>query len=131
MKSKRRRIYINKRIVDVSNLVDAIENNMISIVSVENETKISIDITETNQFIPEKFIESIQFLNKTIFKDLIDFYYEFTRENNVFIECGIKNIYMEEYYRVKCVINDDISINDIDKKFRETIFDIMDKKLEV
>ena len=131
MKSKRRRIYINKRIVDVSNLVDAIENNMISIVSVENETKISIDITETNQVIPEKFIESIQFLNKTIFKDLIDFYYEFTRENNVFIECGIKNIYMEEYYRVKCVINDDISINDIDKKFRETIFDRMDKKLAV
>lgn len=55
---------MKKRILDISNLVEAIENKMISIVSVENKTKISIDITETNQITPEKFSESIQFLNK-------------------------------------------------------------------
>lgn len=122
---------MSRRILDVSNLVEAIENNMISIDSVENKTKISSDITETSQITPEKFIESIQFLNKTIFKDAIDFYYEFTGRNSVFIECGMKNIYMEEYYRVECVISDDISIDDVNKKFRETIFDRMDKKLTV
>ncbi len=85
---------MRKRILDVSNLVEAIENKMVSIFSVENETKFSADITETSQITPEKFIESIQFLNKTIFKDAIDFYYEFTRKNNVLIECGMKNIYI-------------------------------------
>ena len=54
---------MSKQIVDISNLVDAIENNMISVVSVENKTKISIDITETNQITPEKFTESIKLLN--------------------------------------------------------------------
>ena len=50
---------MSRRILDVSNLVEAIENNMISIVSVENKTKISVDITETNQITPEKFAESV------------------------------------------------------------------------
>lgn len=120
---------MNRRILDVSNLVEAIENKMILISSVENETKFSADITETSQITPEKFIESIQFLNKTIFKDAIDFYYEFTRKNNVLIECGMKNMYMEEFYRVECFVCDGISIDDVNKKFRETIFDRMDKKL--
>ena len=73
---------MSKQIVDISNLVDAIENNMISVVSVENKTKISIDITETNQITPEKFTESIKLLNKTLFKDAIYFFYEFTGKNN-------------------------------------------------
>lgn len=120
---------MSKRIVDVSNLVEVIENNMISIISVENTTKISADITETSRIMPEKFIESIQFLNKTIFKDAIDFHYEFTGKNNILIECRMENIYMEEYYRVECSVCNGVSIDDVNKKFRETIFDRMDQKL--
>lgn len=107
---------MSRRILDVSNLVKLIENKMISVDSVECKTKFSADITETSQITPEKFIESIQFLNKTIFKDAIDFYYEFTRKNNVFIECGMKNIYMEEYYRVECSVCDGVSTKEVDKK---------------
>ncbi len=114
-----------------ANLVEAIENKMISISSVENETKFSGDITETDQIIPEKFIESIQFLNKTIFKDAIDFYYEFTGANSILIECGMKNQFMEEYYRVECSVCDGISAKEVDKKLRETVFDRMDKKIAV
>lgn len=122
---------MRRQITDVSNLVEAIENNMISIVSVKNKTKISSDITETNLITSEKFIESVRFLNKIIFKDAIDFFYEFTDTNSILIECGMKNIYTEEDYRVECVISDDFSIDDVNKKFRETIFDRMDKKLAV
>lgn len=122
---------MSRRILDVSNLVEAIENGMISVVGVENKTKISIDIIETDQVTPEKFIESIQFLNKTIFKDAIDFFYEFTGKNNILIECGMKNIYMEEYYRVECITCDRIPIDDVDKKFKETIFSRMNKKFAV
>ena len=122
---------MSRRILDVSNLVDAIENNMISVVSVENKTKFSADITEISQITPNKFTESIQFMNETIFKDAIDFFYEFTDTNNILIECGMKNIYMEEYYRVKCSVCDGVSAKEVDKKLRETIFDRVDKKLAV
>lgn len=122
---------MSRRILLLSDLINVIENKMISIDSVECNTKFSADITETNQITPEKFIESIQFLNETIFKDAIDFFYEFTGTNSILIECGMKNIYMEEYYRVECVICDGISIDDVDKKFRETIFDRMNKKVAV
>ena len=114
-----------------ANLVEAIENKMISIDSVECNTKFSADITETSQITPEKFIESIQFLNETIFKDAIDFYYEFTGANSILIECGMKNQFMEEYYRVECSVCDGISAKEVDKKLRETVFDRMDKKIAV
>lgn len=120
---------MGKKILLLSDLIEAVEKKMVSIVSVENKTKVSTDITETNQIAPEKFIESIQFLNKTIFKDGIDFFYELTGTKNILIECKMKNIYVEEYYRVKCVISDGVSVDDVKKKFRETIFDRMDKKL--
>ena len=55
---------MSRRILDVSNLVEAIENKMISIDSVDCNTKFSADITETDQITPEKFTESIQLLNK-------------------------------------------------------------------
>lgn len=122
---------MSRRILLLSDLIDVIENKMISIDSVECNTKFSADITETNQITPEKFIESIQFLNKSIFKDAIDFFYEFTSTNSILIECGMKNPYLEEYYRVECVISDGISVDDVDKKFRETILDRVDKKLAV
>lgn len=120
---------MKKRITRLSNLLELIENGSISIVNVKNTTKASRDITETNQITPEKFKESIQFLNETIFKDAIDFFYEFTGKNSVFIECGMKNIYMEEYYRVKCSVCDGVTIEKVSKKLRETIFDKRDKKI--
>lgn len=122
---------MSRRITDVSNLVEVVENKMISVDSVECKTKFSADMTETNQITPNKFIESIQFMNETIFKDAIDFFYEFTDTNNILIECGMKNIYMEEYYRVKCSVCDGVSAKEVDKKLRETIFDRADKKLAV
>ena len=110
---------MSRRILLLSDLIEVIENKMISIDSVESNVKFSADITETDQITPEKFTESIQLLNKSIFKDAIDLFYEFTGENNILIECGMKNMFMEEYYRVKCSICDGISIEDVDKKFRE------------
>ena len=122
---------MNKRILDISNLVEAIENKMISVVSVENKTKFSADITETDNVTPEKFLESIQFLNETIFKNGIDFFYEFAGRNGVHIESAMKNPYLDEYFYVECVIMNGFSIDDVDKKLKETIFDRMDKKIAV
>lgn len=122
---------MSRRILLLSDIIEVIENKMISIDSVECNTKFSADITETSQITPEKFIESIQLLNKTIFKDAIDFYYEFCGKNNVLIECGMKNIYMEEFYRVECSVCDGVSKKEVDAKLRETIFDRMDKKIAV
>ncbi len=122
---------MSRRILLLSDLIEIIQNKMISIESVESNVKFSADITETDQITPEKFTESIQLLNKSIFKDAIDFFYEFTGENNIFIECGMKNMFMEEYYRLRCSICDGVSKKEVDAKLRETIFDKMDKKLAV
>lgn len=122
---------MSRRILLLSDLIEIIQNKMISIDSVESNVKFSADITETDQITPEKFTESIQLLSKSIFKDAIDFFYEFTGENSILIECGMKNMFMEEYYCVACSICNGVSAKEVNKKLRETIFDRMDKKLAV
>ena len=122
---------MSRRILLLSDLIEIIQNKMISIDSVESNVKFSADITETDQITPEKFTESIQLLSKSIFKDSVDFFYEFTGENSILIECGMKNMFMEEYYCVRCSICDGVSKKEVDAKLRETIFDRMDKKLAV
>lgn len=120
---------MSKRILELSNLVKAIENGMITIVSVENKVKAFSDVTETSDITPEKFIESIQYLNEAkLFRNGIDFFYEFKGRKGVHIEVAMKNPYLNEYFYVDCMIKDGISIEDIDKKFRETIFDRLEKK---
>lgn len=123
---------MSRRILDVFNLVEAIEKGMISVVSVENKVKACSDITETDNITPEKFIESLQYLNEAkLFRNGIDFFYEFTGKNGIHIESAMKNPYLDEYFYVECVIKNSFSIDDVDKKFKETIFDRMDKKLAV
>ena len=111
-----------RRILDVPNLVEAIENGMIIVTSVESNVKACADITETDKVTPEKFIESLQYLNEAkLFRNGIDFYYEFTGKNGVHIESAMKNPYLDEYFYVECVIKDGFSIDDVDKKFKETV----------
>ncbi len=123
---------MSRRILDVSNLVETIEKGMISVASVENKVKACSDITETDIVTPEKFIESLQYLNEAkLFRNGIDFYYEFTGKNGVHIESAMKNLYLDEYFYVECKIKDSFSIDDVDKKFKETIFDRMNEKIAV
>lgn len=123
---------MNRRILDISNLVEAIEKGMISVTKVENKIKACSDITETDNVTPEKFIESLQYLNEAkLFRNAVDFFYEFTGKNGVHIECAMKNPYLDEYFYVDCVIKDGFSINDIEKKFKETVFDKMNEKIAV
>lgn len=115
---------MSRRILDVSNLVEAIEKGMISVVSVENKVKACSDITETDNVTPEKFIESLQYLNEAkLFRNGIDFYYEFIGRNGVHIDCAMKNPYMDQYFYVDCMIQEGISVEDIDKELRETAFE--------
>ena len=107
---------MSRRILDVSNLVEVIENGTISIVTVENKVKACSDITETDNVTPEKFIESLQYLNEAkLFRNGIDFYYEFSGKNGVHIGVAMKNPYLDEYFYVECVINDGFSMDDVDK----------------
>lgn len=123
---------MRRRILLLSDLIEVIERKMISIDNIECNTKFSGDITETGNITPEKFIESLQYLNEaTLFRNGIDFYYEFTGRNGVHIESAMKNPYLDEYFYVECEIKDSFSIDDVDKKFKETIFDRTDKKIAV
>ena len=115
---------MNRRILDVSNLLEAVESGMILIVDVESKGKDCIGITQTDQVTPDQFMESIQYLNEAkLFRNGIDFYYEFTGKNSVHIDCAMKNIYLDEYFIVKCIIQDGFSANDIEAKFRKSFSD--------
>lgn len=118
---------MSRRILELSNLVELIENGTISIVSVESKAKAFGDIPETDNITPEKFIESIQYLNEAaLFRNGIDFCYKFIGKNGIHIECAMKYPYLDEYFYVEGVIRDGILIDDVDKKFRETISDRVD-----
>lgn len=123
---------MRKQITQLSNLVTAIESGMISISSVQSKTKASTDITVTDQVTPDMFVEAIQFLNEsTLFRNSVDFYYEYLGKNGIRIECGMGNRYLDEYFYVDCVIQDGFSADDVDVKFREGIFDGLAEKIAV
>ncbi len=121
---------MSKRIASISNLLELIENNTITISSVQCKTKALADIEEIDNITPTDFIESLQYLNKSkLFKEGIDFYYEFTGKNSICITCAMKNPYLDECFYADCVIRDNVSTTDIETKLRETIFDKMDERI--
>lgn len=123
---------MRKQITQLSNLVEALESKMISISNVEVKTKACTDITVTDQVTSDQFIESVQFMNEAVlFRNGIDFFYEFTGDNSIRIECGMKNKFLDEYFYVDCVINDGFSADDVDAKFRECVFDRIGEKIAV
>ncbi|MCM1044450.1 MAG: hypothetical protein NC417_02970 [Candidatus Gastranaerophilales bacterium] len=121
---------MSRRILELSNLVELVENGTISITSVESKTKDISSITKTGHITPERFKESLQYLNEAaLFRNAIDFFYEFRERNGIHIETAMKNPYLDEYFYVDCEIKDGVSMDYIDKKFRETIFDRLEKKI--
>lgn len=123
---------MSRRIANISNLLELINNNIVKVTSVQCKIKAFADVTETDNVTPEKFLESLQYLNEaTLFRDGIEFFYEFTGKNSIRIECGMKNLYMDEYFYADCTLKDGVSVNDIEARLRETIFHKMDKKFTV
>lgn len=113
---------MGRRITQLSNLLELIESQMITVEQVKGETALSSDLTETDIISTTDFVESIQYLNEAkLFRDGIDFFYEFIGENLV-IKVGMKNLYMENTYTAKCSVKADVLPRDIDAKLRETIF---------
>lgn len=117
-----------KRIVKLSNLVELIENGIITVCKVKNNITIADDVTETKGIEPSNFKESIQYMNKAkLFRDAVDFFYEFTNGKLIF-EVGIKNPYMKEKYIAECRIKEKMSSQEIEKKLRETIFSKVERE---
>ncbi len=121
---------MGKRIANISNLLELIKNNILILTSVQCKTKAFADIAETENVTPSDFFESLEYLNESkLFKDGIDFYYEFSGNNNIRIECGLKNPYLDECFYADCALKDGISVKDVESKLRETIFHKMDEKI--
>lgn len=123
---------MSRRIMQLLNLMELIESGVISIASVQSKSKDCFDNKEADQITPEKFIESLEYLNESIlFRNAIDFYYKFTSNYGIHIECGMKSPYMDEYFYVDCVIKEGVSMNDVSRKLGETIFDVTKRKIAV
>lgn len=123
---------MSRQIASISNLLELLESGIVTITNVQCKTKAFADITETDNVSPTEFIESLKCLNEAkLFRDGINFYYEFTGKNSICIECGIKNPYLNEYFYADCMIKDGVSTKNIETKLRETIFNKMDKRIAV
>ena len=111
-----------KRITMLPNLVELIENEIITVCKVKSDTTIAADITETETIEPYDFVDSILYLNEAkLFRDAVDFFYEF-KNDRLIHEVGMKNPYMDEKYIAECSIKDEVSNKDVEEKLRETIF---------
>ncbi len=125
-------ITMSRRIASISNLLELLENNTLTITNIQCKTKAFADITETDNVTPTDFIESLQYLNESkLFKDSVDFCYEITGKNSIRLECGMKNAFLDEYFYADCVIGDSVTTKDIETKLRETVFNKMDEKIAV
>ncbi len=108
---------MNRRIFELSTFMELIENKIITIIKVEAHTKGCANAQGTDNITPNKFLESIQYLNKAeLFRNSIDFYYEFSGKNGVHIEAAMKNPFLDTYFYVDCEIQDGATFDDIDKR---------------
>lgn len=123
---------MSKYISEISNLLELIENGTISIVSVESKMKVCSDIAETENLTTEMFVESLQYLNEArLFRNGVDFCYEFTGRNGMHMDCTMKNPFLDEYFFVECAIKDGISADEVDRKLRGMDFKGADEKIAV
>ena len=114
---------MSKRIIDLSNLIELIKNKTITIEKVICQSMEDTKRTES-EVKPVDFLEALEFLNEsTLFKDAMDFYYEFDRKCHFVIRCGFKNLYMGQCYIANCSVKDGVSIMEIDAKFGNNVFD--------
>lgn len=120
---------MNRRIADISNLLELLENNTLAILNVRCKLTIASDVTEPYEVTPTDFFESMQYLNESkLFKDAVDFAYEW-ENGELVINTGYKNLYMKEVFVAQCTLKDGISTSFVETKLRETIFDRMDEKI--
>ena len=123
---------MRKQITQLTNLVSAIEQGMLSISNVQSKPKSSTDITVTDQVTPDMFLEAIQFLDESVlFKNCVDFNYELVGRNGIQIEAGMKNRFLDEYFYVDCIIQDGFSVDDVEAKLRECVLDRLAEKIAV
>ena len=115
---------MNKRIIDLSKLIAYIKDKTITIEKVICQSMADTKRTESDDIDSEAFVEALEFLNEsTLFKDAVDFYYEFNGKKQLIVRCGFKNPYMLECYTVNCNVKDGVSYKEIDTTFRENFFD--------
>ena len=110
---------MSQRIARLSNLIEAISEKTITITKIKSELKACSDTKEIMNATPDEFVESLEFLNETMFKDAVDFYFEFVGDNIVRIKSGHKNAYMDNIYTVDCVIQSDVSTDSLEKLLRK------------
>ena len=114
-----------KRVTQLSNLLELIKNKTIIVEIVIGEVLAGMDITEQDTVViaPTEFVKSIQHLNDAmLFRDVIDFYYEFYK-GKLLIKVVLKNLHMKTMYVVECCIKKGVKTDDVEAKLRKTIFD--------
>ena len=117
---------MRRKIASINNIKDIITSGIGTVNNVSIYEQVSKCLENVYDIESEKFAESIVALSDTVFADVIDWEYEIT--NSTFGEFMIIG-YMKKSMGISAVcsahlkVNKNISVNDVQKKLDETIFD--------
>ena len=105
------------------NVQKVIKNNLVIVSNVQVEY---YETNELKNITPEQFMTDLEFYLKSgIFSDSLDFKYDVTGKEYVQIKVGYMSNYCDHSIRITLRLCGDVAMEQVEKKLRETIFDIL------
>lgn len=114
---------MSTRPTTAKNLQKAIKNNMVTVVNAQTECK---DVHEVQTITPEQFVTDLDFyMESGIFSDSLDFKYKITGKEFLQIQVGYMSSFCQHSITATLKLCDGITMEQVEKQLRETIFDIL------
>lgn len=105
------------------NLQKAIKNNLVTVVNAQTECK---DTDEVQTISAEQFVTDLDFyVESGIFSDSLDFKYRITGNEFLQIEVGYMSSFCQCCITVTLRLCDGVTLDEVTKQLKETIFDII------
>ena len=115
--------YMNTKNTTAQNLQKAIKNNLVTVVNAQTECK---DTDEVQTITAEQFMTDLDFyVESGIFSDSLDFKFAVTGKDFLQIQVGYMSCYCQHCIIATLKLCDGITMEQVEKQLRETIFDIL------
>ncbi|RHR89462.1 hypothetical protein DWW33_04200 [Roseburia sp. AF15-21] len=115
--------YMNTKNTTAKNLQKAIKNNLVTVVNAQTECK---DTDEVQTITAEQFMTDLNFyVESGIFSDSLDFKFAVTGKDFLQIQVGYMSCYCQHCIIATLKLCDGITMEQVEKQLRETIFDIL------
>lgn len=111
---------MNRNITSPDNLLKAINGEMITVTNAELHYD---NDRHTESILPEDFVYDLgHYVKSGVFSDSIDFQYKKTGKENLIVYADDMSYLCSCNLTVRLHVNDNVSIDDVERKLTETIF---------